>query len=143
VSTPVPSWKVHFATPANYAQYKYVTLSVAVACAYGSYVIQLNSSTTETWHYQNSSDCMIRSGLSGFTQFFVMQWPTSSLVQTAGGDNVLTIGMSMIGSSDDALRLELSNTSADPAVTGWNDYTFIYGSGTSQVTYANDAIANP
>ncbi|MGA3045289.1 MAG: hypothetical protein ABSD67_01605 [Terracidiphilus sp.] len=39
----------------------------------------------------------------------------------------------------DALRLEVTNTSADPAVTGWNDYEYLYGS-----TYkpANDALQN-
>ena len=39
----------------------------------------------------------------------------------------------------DALRLEITNTSADPAVTGWNDYEYLYGT-----TYkpANDALEN-
>ena len=143
VTTPVPNWQIHFATPANFASNQYVTLSVAVACAYGSYVIQLNSGTTEIWHYANSSDCMIRSGLSGYTQWFVMQWPTSQLNQTVGGDNLFSIGMSEIGSEDDAIRLELSNTSAAPATTGWNDYEYIYGGGVSQYVLPNDVLANP
>jgi hypothetical protein len=39
----------------------------------------------------------------------------------------------------DALRAEITNTSADHTQTGWNDYEFIYGS-TGQP--ANDAVAN-
>ena len=143
VATPVPNWQIHFATPANYASYQYATLSVSVACAYGSYVVSLNNNTSEIWHYTNYSDCMIRSGLSGFTQWFVMQFPIGQLNKTVGGDNVLSIGMSGIGSEDDAIRLELSNTSAQPATTGWNDYAIIYGTGTTQFLSPNDAVPNP
>jgi hypothetical protein len=114
-----------------------------VACAYGSYVVNLNGTNQEIWHYANYSDCMIRSGLSGYTQWFVMQWPTSALNQTVGGDNVLSIGLSSVGSSDDAIRLELTNNTADPASTGWNDYTWIYGTSSSAITYNNDAVPNP
>jgi len=39
----------------------------------------------------------------------------------------------------DALRMEISNTSADHSATGWNDYEFLYG-GTYEA--ANDAVAN-
>jgi hypothetical protein len=62
------------------------------------------------------------------------------LTQTAGADNVITIGMSQVdGASDDALRLELTNTAADPGTTGWHDYTFLNGT----TTLNNDAISNP
>jgi hypothetical protein len=152
VTTGVPAWQLHFATPANLSSYSsgYVDLSVSVACAYGSYVVTLNGSQQRDWHYDNYSDCMIRSGLSGYTQWFVMQWPTSLLNQTVGGDNVLSIGMSATGSSDDAIRLELSNTGANPVTTGWNDYTYMIGvnypgSGTANSSglYNNDAVNNP
>jgi hypothetical protein len=43
------------------------------------------------------------------------------------------------GASDDALRLELTNTSAAPSTTGWNDYTFLNGT----TTLNNDAVPNP
>jgi hypothetical protein len=137
--TGIPAWTVHFATPADYATHAYVVLSVAVACDEGSYVIALNGNSY-TWSRTNESDCMVRSGLSGYTQWFVMQWPTSALTQSAGGDNVITIGMSQQqGASDDALRLELTTTSAAPATTGWNDYTFLNGTTTPN----NDAVPNP
>jgi hypothetical protein len=139
VSTSVPSWQVHFATPANYASEAYVVLSVAVACDEGSYVVALNGHSF-TWSRTNQSDCMVRSGPSGYTQWFAMQWPTSNLTQAAGADNVITIGLSQVdGASDDALRLELTNTAADPATTGWNDYTFVNGT----TTFNNDAVGNP
>jgi hypothetical protein len=139
VTTGIPSWQLHFATPANFQSEAYVVLSVAVACDEGSYVVALNGNSY-TWSRTNESDCMVRSGLSGYTQWFVMQWPTSALVQTSGADNVITIGMSQVeGASDDALRLELTNTSAAPAATGWNDYTFLNGT----TTFNNDTIPNP
>jgi hypothetical protein len=39
----------------------------------------------------------------------------------------------------DAMRMEITNKSADPAVTGWHDYDYVYG---SSQTYANDAVPN-
>jgi hypothetical protein len=70
-----------------------------------------------------------------------MVWPVSDLVQSAGGDNVISIGMSQPdGAEDDALRLELTNNTSNPTSTGWHDYTYISGSGT---TLNNDTLANP
>ena len=37
----------------------------------------------------------------------------------------------------DALRGEITNTSADHTVSGWNDYEFLYGT-----EPANDAVGN-
>jgi len=114
-------------------------LSTSLACAEGSYVVTLNGQQL-VWHYTNASDCVVRSGLSGYTQWMAFQWD-SSVLNPPGEDNVLTIGVSQtIGDSDDALRLELTNTSADPAVRGWNDYEFI--SKTAD-TKANDTLPNP
>jgi hypothetical protein len=63
----------------------------------------------------------------------------------AGDNNVLTISTSQPeGDMDDALRLELTNTSAAPSVRGWNDYTYIAATPTGTVTVpANDAVPNP
>jgi hypothetical protein len=38
----------------------------------------------------------------------------------------------------DAFRLEVSNTGANPATTGWDDYEFLYN---STDTLVNDAVA--
>ncbi|MDR3735128.1 MAG: choice-of-anchor D domain-containing protein, partial [Acidobacteriaceae bacterium] len=145
VTTPIPAWQIHFATPANYTSYSsgYAVLSVAVACTEGSYVLYLNNHE-EIWHYSHASDCQMRSGLSGYTQWFAMQWPVSDLIQSVGGDNLITISMStQDGSSDDAFRMELTNTSAAPATRGWYDYSYIWGNGSSSYSYPNDAQANP
>jgi hypothetical protein len=142
VTTSVPAWTTHFATPATQTgttAQNYVVLSVSLACAEGSYVVTLNGQQL-IWHYANASDCMVRSGLSGYTQWFAMQWP-ASVLKAAGQDNVMTISASQTdGVEDDALRLELTNNSANPASTGWNDYTYIAGSTT---TLNNDALPNP
>jgi hypothetical protein len=158
VTTPIPPWQVYFATPSNIANYSsgYVELSISAACAYGSYTVTLNPSAANVqriWHYTNYSDCVIRSGLSGYTQWFVMEFPVSALNQTPGGSNEITVSMSQTyGAEDDAWRLELTNTSSNPAVTGWNDYTYITGTSTPAVPplpanssglYNNDAIPNP
>ena len=39
----------------------------------------------------------------------------------------------------DAMRMEITNTSADPSVTGWNDYAWVTGAN-SQVL-ADDAVS--
>ena len=133
-----PAWNVQFVTPDNNTA-PYVTLSVALSCAEGSYVVTLNGQQL-VWHYKNASDCMIRSGLSGYTQWVVFEWPVSVLA-AAGQDNLLTIGVSQNdGVEDDALRLELSPTTSNPAVRGWNDYEWVSG---SSDTPANDTVANP
>jgi hypothetical protein len=156
--TAIPAWQVYFATPANISSYSsgYVELSISAACAYGSYVVTLNPSGANVqriWHYTNDSDCVIRSGLSGYTQWFVMEWPVSALNQTPGGSNEITVSMSQqYGAEDDAWRLELTNTSSNPTVTGWNDYTYVTGTGTpatppnppnSSGLLNNDAVPNP
>jgi hypothetical protein len=156
--TAIPAWQVYFATPDNIASYGsgYVELSISAACAYGSYVVTLNPSTTNVqriWHYTNYSDCMIRSGLSGYTQWFVMEFLASALNQTPGGSNEITVSMSQTnGAEDDAWRLELTNSTSNPVSTGWNDYTYITGTGTPAIPptapnssglYNNDAIPNP
>ncbi|HEX5284266.1 MAG TPA: polysaccharide lyase family protein [Bryocella sp.] len=144
VSTRTPVWTVHFATPQDAGNYTYAVLSVALACDFGSYVTNLNG-TARTWGYRTAvaSDCAVRSGLSGYYQWVAFQFPIASL-KPAGEDNVLTLGVSQTyGAMDDALRLELTNTSAAPSVTGWNDYEFVGTSSTSQNIPANDTVPNP
>jgi len=141
VTTPPPAWQVYFATPADIANYGsgYAQLSVAMACDYGSYVVNLNGHQL-IWSRSNYSDCMIRSGLSGYTEWFVMEFPASYLNQTPGGSNEITVSLTQQGSEDDAWRLELTNNTSNPATTGWNDYTYVAPSIT---TPANDAAPNP
>ncbi len=93
---------------------------------------------------------MIRSGLSGYAQWFVMEFPASALNQTPGGSNELTVGMSGTGSEDDAWRLELTSNASSPTATGWNDYTCVIGTNYVGAGTANslglsnnDAIPNP
>jgi hypothetical protein len=69
-----------------------------------------------------------------------LQWDKNQL-NPPGQDNVITFHVNRTqGVMYNALRMEITNTSADHAATGWNDYEFLYGS-----TYepANDMAANP
>jgi hypothetical protein len=61
----------------------------------------------------------------------------------AGANNVLTISVSANGSEDDALRLELTKTSAAQSTRGWHDYGFEPISGAGTAAAANDAVSNP
>jgi len=58
--------------------------------------------------------------------------------------------MSGSGAEDDAWRLELTNYTSNPTVTGWNDYTYVIGtnyvgSGTANSSGLanNDTVPNP
>jgi rhamnogalacturonan endolyase len=145
VGTPLPPWTVNFATPSDVSNYTngYVVLSVSLAAAEASYIVTLNGQQL-VWHYVNASDASVRSGFSGYTQWIAFQWPVSALMP-AGENNALTISTSQPeGDEDDALRLELTNTSAAQSVRGWNDYSFVTaGAGGSVTVPPNDAIPNP
>jgi rhamnogalacturonan endolyase len=142
VSTDTPPWQIHFTTTAaQQAQGQYVVLSVALAATAADVIPELNGANELVWHGVGikASDAMVRSGLSGTYQWVVFQWNTSQL-NPPGQDNVITLNVNRAnGVMYDALRLEITNTSADPAVTGWNDYEYLYG---STYTPANDALAN-
>jgi hypothetical protein len=142
VSTDTPPWQIHFTTTAaQQAQGQYVVLSVALAATAADVIPELNGANELVWHGVGikASDAMVRSGLSGTYQWVVFQWNTSQL-NPPGQDNVITLNVNRAnGVMYDALRLEITNTSADPAVTGWNDYEYLYG---SAYTPANDALAN-
>jgi hypothetical protein len=134
-----PPLTIHFATTAaQAAQGSQVVVSLALASTYGSVVASLNGHQL-IWHYVNSSDAMIRSGLSGYYQWLVLDWPESYL-NAPGADNVLTFGVSQIGWMPDAIRLEITNNNGDPATTGWHDYEYVNA---SKYTAANDAVPNP
>jgi rhamnogalacturonan endolyase len=139
VTTRTPPWTVHFATPQNAGGNAFAVLSVALAAAEASLTVTLNGQPL-VWHVANASDAAVRSGLSGYTQWIVYQWD-SSVLKPTGGDNVLTFSVSQTqGVEWDALRMELTNASADPAITGWHDYEFLYN---ATDTKPNDAVPNP
>jgi hypothetical protein len=137
----IPNWQVHFTTSADQQlQGQYVVLSVGLAATEASMTVSLNGNPL-VWHGFNlkNSDAAVRSGFSGTTQWVVFQWNTNQL-NPPGTDNVITFNVNRTqGVMYDALRTEITNTSADHTVTGWNDYEFLYGT-----TYqpANDAIKN-
>ena len=63
--------------------------------AQSTYTLTLNGSNSLSWSNSkaNGSDSSERSGLSGFTEWVVFQWPTSAL-KAQGADNVITINVS-------------------------------------------------
>jgi hypothetical protein len=132
-------WEINFTcTQAQLNSGQYVDLSVGLAANEGSLIVELNGHQ-EIWHYGNSSsDAMVRSGDSGTYQFLVFQFPTSDL-NAASAEDQFTFSVSQSeGVMYDALRMEISNTGANPVVTGWNDYSYITGSNTQ--SYPNNAL---
>jgi hypothetical protein len=137
----VPNWPVHFTTTSDQqAQGQYVVLSVGLAATEADLTVSLNGSPL-VWHGYNlkNADAAVRSGFSGTYQWVVFEWNTSQL-NPPGQDNVLTFDVNRTqGVMYDALRMEISNTSAAHEATGWNDYEYLNSS-----TYepANDALPN-
>jgi hypothetical protein len=125
-------WEVHFtATSQQLAQGQYVVLSVATVSLSASLAVSLNGHSA-TWNYNNfpgPNDPQTRSGDAGFYQWAAFQFPVADL-NPAGMGDVLTLSPSAHtnGIMYDALRMEITNTSADPSVTGWFDYNYISGS---------------
>jgi autotransporter-associated beta strand protein len=120
------AWQVNFTTTSQQsAEGKYIDLSVGLAANEGNLTISLNGNPL-TWTYgANNTDAMIRSGDSGVYDFLVYQWPVSDL-KSAGSLDQMTFSVSTNeGDEYDALRMEIDNTGANPAVTGWDDYYFI------------------
>jgi hypothetical protein len=133
-------WEVHFAVTApQVAQGQYVVLSVGSVSLAASLVVALNGHS-ETWSYGGFSpnDPMVRSGVAGFYQWAAFQFPVADL-NAVGADNMFTFSPSAHadGVMYDALRMEITNTSADPGVTGWSDYNYING---NTQTPQNDAL---
>jgi hypothetical protein len=134
-------WQVHFTTTAQQqAQGQYAVFSVGLVAQDASLVLNLNGHS-ETWSYGGFSpnDPQVRSGDAGFYQWAAFQFPTTDLL-SPGTDDELTLSLSnhADGVMYDALRMEITNVSANPATTGWYDYTYINGN--TQVAQ-NDAIA--
>jgi hypothetical protein len=125
-------WEVHFtATSQQLAQGQYVVLSVAAVSLSASLVVSLNGHSA-TWNYNNfpgPNDPQTRSGDAGFYQWAAFQFPVADL-NPAGMGDVLTLSPSSHtnGIMYDALRMEITNTSANPSTTGWFDYNYISGS---------------
>ena len=126
-------WEVHFATTqAQINQGQYVVLSVGLAANEGSLIVELNGHQ-EIWHYGGTnSDPMVRSGVAGRYEMLAFQFPTTDLLAAGpNNNNEFTFSVSQSeGVMYDALRMEITNTSASPATTGWNDYAYITGSNT-------------
>jgi len=137
----VPDWQVHFATTAAQQQPgQHVVLSVGLAAAEASLTVSLNGNPL-VWHGFNvkNADADVRSGLSGTYQWVVFEWNTSQL-HPPGADNVVTFNVNRTqGVMYDALRLEITDVSANHETSGWNDYEYVNSS-----TYeaANDAAKN-
>jgi hypothetical protein len=140
VTTAVPPWYVYFTTTsAQNAQGGYVDLSVSLACVEANLTATLNGHAL-TWSAIKNSDCSVRSGLSGTTQWVVFEWPTSDLVAAGSKDTLeLTVSGNGQGVQYDALRMEVSSKGANPSNTGWHDYEYVT-SGT--YTAADDGVAN-
>ncbi len=134
-------WEVHFTTSAaQRAQGQFVVLSVGLAAANASLVVTLNG-FTETWHETGTSGPMYRSGVAGFYQFIAFQFPVSDLLTSADADNIFTFGVSQAdGVTYDAMRMEITNTSAAPSTTGWFDYSYVNSNGSSNAANPNDAL---
>jgi autotransporter-associated beta strand protein len=133
-------WQVNFTcTQSQINQGQFVVLSVALVAQDASLTVSLNGNS-QTWSYNNfaPNDPMIRSGDAAFYQWAAFQFPTSEL-KAAGALDQFTFGVSSHtdGVMYDALRMEITNTSASPTVTGWDDYNYI----TSSTLNQNDAIS--
>jgi hypothetical protein len=140
VTTPVPPWYVYFTTTsAQDSSGGYVDVSISLSCVEANLTASLNGHAL-TWNAIKNSDCSVRSGFSGTTQWVVFEWPTSDLVAAGSKDTLeLTVAGNVQGVEYDALRMEISSKGANPSNTGWHDYEYVT-SGT--YTAANDADAN-
>ena len=125
-------WEVHFTVTQNQLnQGQFVILSVGSVSLSASLVVNLNGHSS-TWSYNNFSgpnNPQVRSGVAGFYQWAAFQFPVAYL-NAAGVEDILTLSPSAHtnGVSYDALRLEITDTSASPSTTDWHDYTYISGS---------------
>ena len=106
-----------------------MVLSIALAAAESDLIVSLNGHQLimRDPYYLRASDPMMRSGVAGYYGWAALQWNTSVL-NAPGQDNIITLSVNHPwGVMYDALRMEITNTSAAPSVTGWNDYEFLYG----------------
>jgi hypothetical protein len=144
-------WQIHFTvSQAQVNQGQYVVISIALVALDADLFVSLNGHSEE-WVYNNFSpdDPMIRSGDAGFYQWAAYQFPVSDLNAPGMDDE---IALSLSGHTDgvmyDALRMEITNTSANPSVTGWHDYSYITTSDqgpndATALTAQNDFVPEP
>jgi len=141
VSTACPPWQVYFtASSSQLSQGQYTVLSVGFASTNGNVTVSLNGHSL-TWNGNSTlktSDAATRSGLQGTYQWVVFQWPTGYLNATGSSD---TVTLSTSGNVEyDALRMEITNTSAAPSASNWYDYEYV---SSGVYTPANDTVNNP
>jgi hypothetical protein len=123
-----PSWEIHFkTTAAQTAQGGYVLVSINVAGEdHSSLQVRLNGKHKGAllWYPLLGTDPEQRSGVAGANDYVVFQFNTADLNAT-GQDNVITLYAS--GSMlYDALKLEIGPNPANPAITGWPEYDWMY-----------------
>jgi|GEM_PF-1429520 len=141
------SWQVHFnTTQAQLNQGAYVVLTVGMAAAEGDLGVELNSNNKSTnweiWRPTDKSDPSVRSGDAGVYQMVAFQFPVADLL-AAGQDNIFyfsTANSTYNGVMFDAVRMEITNTSANPSTTHWFDYDWVTNSTTQ--TNSNNATGN-
>jgi hypothetical protein len=123
-----PPWQFQFtATAAQMAQGGYVLLSLNLASSDdASLQVRLNGthSAPLLWYPLESSDPQERSGVSGLNNYAVFQFNTADLV-AAGGTNTITI-FSSGPIMYDSMKLEIGTQAADPAISGWPEYDWLY-----------------
>ena len=137
----VPDWQVHFTTSATQqARGQYVVLSVGLADTEANLTASLNGNPL-VWPGLGlkNADADVRSGFSGTYQWIAFEWNTSQL-NPPGADNVITFHVDRRqGVMYDALRMEITGTSAAHEVTGLNDYEYMNSSGYEP---ADDTVGN-
>ena len=126
-----PPWQIHFTLTSQELKDKYVVLSIGIAAEESDLTVSLNGHSLLWKGYQRMAtvnDPMQRSGVSGYYQWIALQWDMSDL-NAAGADDEITLSVNRLnGVMWDAFRMEVSNTGANPATTGWDDYEFLYNS---------------
>ncbi len=122
-------WEIHFTvTDDQLAQGQYVVISVGAATLQASMTLTLNGHAL-VWSFNNFAGAntpQSRSGDAAFYQWAAFEFPTSFL-NSAGMEDLLTIGIpsQTAGFMFDALRMEITDTSANPNMRGWYDYNYI------------------
>ena len=118
----------------------YVDISIGLPCVESNLTASLNGHSL-TWTAINPSDCMVRSGLSGYSSGVVFEWPTSDLAAPGSQDTLaLTVGNNaQEGVEYDALRMEISSRGANPTNTGWHDYEYVTS---GSYVAANNAVSS-
>ncbi|HEX3358802.1 MAG TPA: polysaccharide lyase family protein, partial [Tepidisphaeraceae bacterium] len=140
-------WEVHFTTTAaQRALGQFVVLSIGLSSVEAALTVVFNGHS-ETWSNTGAAatpisvntDAMTRSGEAGIYEFLAFQFPTSDLLTATNADNVFTFSVNTTdGVMYDAMRMEITNTSAAPSSTNWHDYEFITNTG-SQID-ASDSL---